>query len=70
MEVNLGHSPYWLSDLWQNPQSRFLVDIDFDSPPAWLIHLHETTPDTNIIPEHISLHYVTDEELIAEQQAN
>ena len=70
LEVNLGHSPNWFPDLWQNPQSRFLVKIDFANPPAWLVHLHETTPDINIIPEHLLLHYQTDEEFIAEQEAN
>ena len=35
-----GHSPYWVKELWQNPESRFLVDIDFRNLPPWLVHLH------------------------------
>jgi hypothetical protein len=61
--VDLGSSPYWFRDLWLNPKSRFLPDINFDDPPGWLIHLHDSTPldRLHIIPSHIRLDPIPDE---------
>ena len=68
-EVDVGHSPYWFSDLWTNPKSRFLTDIDFYDPPAWLVHLHDSTPDVSTISGHIRLDYIEDDEFLAERQS-
>merc|ERR1712086_285663 len=69
--VDLGNAPHWFADLWMNSKSRFMDDIDLDDPPPWLIHLHETVQDLNVIPEHLLLEYSPgDEELIEEQAAN
>ena len=61
--VDLGSSPYWFRDLWSNPKSRFLPDINFDAPPGWLIHLHDSTPldRLHIIPLHIRLEFIPEE---------
>ena len=61
--VDVGSSPYWFRNLWQNPKSRFLSDINFDDPPAWLIHLHDSTPldRLHLIPSHIRLEFISDE---------
>ena len=59
-QIDLGHAPYWFSDLWQNANSRFLVDIDFDNPPEWLVQLHETSTDLSFIPEHLLLQFHED----------
>ena len=56
-EIHLGQSSYWFSDLWQDPESRLLVNFDFDNPPPGLSIFTKPRP-TSTLSRNIFLYSI------------